>query len=66
LRHETLTNIYLTDHIPASDSMRRLPQFAGGPLGSWGPTVNPILWGAFRKNIVSDRFSTKTAISAHI
>jgi len=24
------------------------------------------LWGAVRKNIISDRFSTKTAISAHI
>jgi len=24
------------------------------------------IWGAVRKNIISDRFSTKTAISAHI
>jgi len=24
------------------------------------------VWGAVRKNIISDRFSTKTAISAHI
>jgi len=24
------------------------------------------LWGAVRKNIISDRFSTKTAVSAHI
>jgi len=24
-----------------------------------------ILWGAVRKNIISDRFSTKTAMSAH-
>jgi len=24
------------------------------------------LWGAVRKNIISDRFSTKSAISAHI
>ena len=28
-------------------------------------TVSP-LWGAVRKNIISDRFSTKTAVSAHI
>jgi len=27
---------------------------------------NTKLWGAVRKNIISDRFSTKTAISAHI
>jgi len=26
----------------------------------------PSLWGAVRKNIISDRFSKKTAISAHI
>ena len=25
-----------------------------------------VVWGAVRKNIISDRFSTKTAISAHI
>jgi len=25
-----------------------------------------LLWGAMRKNIISDRFSTKTAISVHI
>jgi len=24
------------------------------------------LWGAVRRNIISDRFSTKSAISAHI
>jgi len=24
------------------------------------------VWGAIRKNIISDRFSTKTAISTHI
>jgi len=28
--------------------------------------LKPYLWGAIRKNITSDRFSTKTAISAHI
>jgi len=27
---------------------------------------NLIAWGAVRKNIISDRFSTKTAISAHV
>jgi len=26
--------------------------------------INHSLWGAVRKNIISDRFSTKTAISA--
>jgi len=25
-----------------------------------------LVWGAVRKNIISDRFSTKTGISAHI
>jgi len=29
-------------------------------------SANAGLWGAVRKNIISDRFSTKTAISAHI
>jgi len=28
--------------------------------------IDPTLWGAGRKNIISDRFSTKTAISARI
>jgi len=29
-------------------------------------TVIGLVWGAVHKNIISDRFSTKTAISAHI
>jgi len=29
-------------------------------------TLRRNLWAAVRKNIISDRFSTKTAISAHI
>jgi len=29
-------------------------------------TSKSFVWGAVRKNIISDRFSTKTAISAHI
>ena len=32
----------------------------------WKHTPSSELWGAVRKNIISDRFSTKTAISAHI
>jgi len=28
--------------------------------------ANCYVWDAVRKNIISDRFSTKTAISAHI
>ena len=28
--------------------------------------LHRFVWGAVRKNIISDRFSTKTAISAHI
>jgi len=28
--------------------------------------VEASLWGAVRKNIIYDRFSTKTAISVHI
>jgi len=32
----------------------------------WRTTLDTRVWGAVRKNIISDRFSTKTAISAHI
>jgi len=30
------------------------------------PLSKACVWGAIHKNIISDRFSTKTAISAHI
>ena len=30
------------------------------------PVATSDLWGAVHKNIISDRFSTKTAISAYI
>jgi len=29
-------------------------------------SIDSFIWGTVRKNIISDRFSTKTAISAHI
>jgi len=35
-------------------------------LVSCSPKFFSCVWGAVRKNIISDRFSTKTAISAHI
>jgi len=38
--------------------------FAGQVLAKTRCTK--FVWGAVRKNIISDRFSTKTAISAHI
>jgi len=39
-----LTGIYRIDQIPTINSMRTtrcVPQFAGGPLGSWGPRLKP-------------------------
>ena len=43
----------------SSISSRRLAESVDGLDSS-------LVWGAVRKNIISDRFSTKTAIFAHI
>jgi len=40
-RHKLLTNIYRIDHTQHRQLTLCLPQFAGGPLGSWGPRLKP-------------------------
>jgi len=45
--------------------LRRVFWFNGKSLRS-SASYKRLVWGAVRKNIISDRFSTKTAISAHI
>ena len=48
----------VTTHVPQWDSNKK--------INDDHVSKRSLLWGAVRKNIISDRFSTKTAISAHI